>query len=194
MGEGRHSPLQTRADATRIMFTFLCQNSLLSCLQREGQSRVSRGTATRPRRVWALGNRAHLPVYQLRGAGATQQLQGDHHWFLQRGCSAAPSMQPWERRQKREAGPQHRSGDQGQRYKGVRKGPADPNPQNHHPAQHRVKGQEAPPLATQSGPWEASPQLALSPVLSGKEAPKARGCMLEQAVTTVINANSLSAP
>lgn len=44
------------------------------------------------------GVRAHLPVYQLRGPKATQQMQGEAAGPPE--CSAAPGIQPWEEWQK----------------------------------------------------------------------------------------------
>lgn len=145
-------PTADQRGATRIMFTCLPSKFIsklfagggtqLCELEEEHGHQTKEGTVS--------GIRAHLTIQQL----------------LQRGCSAAPSTKPWERQQRREAGPQHRNDEQGQKYKGGRKGLADTTPQNHHPNQlecwvcfqHRVKGQkalEAPPLVTQSSSWEA---------------------------------------
>ena len=170
----------------------LYQNSFLSCLQGEENSCVSwkRSTATRPRRACVSGVRTHLPIHQLLGG---QQP-------LQRGYSAAPSMKPREGQQRREAGRQHRSDEQGQRYKGGRKGLDDPNPKNHHPDQLACgvsstgsKGRK---------PWKPLPwrpslaparlssfPLAPSPVLHrGREAREPGAMTPEQAVTMVTNA------
>lgn len=52
----------------------------------------------------------------------------DHCWLLQRGPQHAALGGIAEK----EPSPEHRSHEQGQRYKGGRKGSADPNPKNHH--------------------------------------------------------------
>lgn len=105
------------------------------------------------------GVRAHPPVHQLEGPKATQQMQGEAAGPPE--CYAAPGTQPWEGWQRRTQGPQHNSDRQRRRYKGVRKGSADPNPKKHRPDStgEGQEAQEVPPRAALSVPRGLSSSL-----------------------------------
>lgn len=93
-------------------------------------------------------------------------------------------MQPREGQQRRGRS-QHRSGDQGQRNRGVRKGLADPNPRTRILTSSTGQRAGGPSPGNQLAPTQAS--------LVG-ERPHSQGCTLEQAVTMVIDASPHSAP
>lgn len=140
-----------------------CQNSFVSCLQGKEYSHASKkkNTATGPKSVCIRDQITPACPRVQRAWGYPATARTDHRQPPPEGmfCNSQHTALGGTAE---EADPQCRCDEQGQRYEGGRKGPADPNPKNHHPDEPKYwvsstgskgrRGLEAPTLVTQSGP------------------------------------------
>lgn len=141
-----------------------------------------------------LGARAHLPVRQLRGPEAAQELQGEATTSSSRESVLQPLARSLGRDSREEMQVPSAGVVSDKGGEGSERGRPTQTPTAAILTSTEWKRGRPPQPSLAPGALSSPPSLlAPSPVLlGGREAPKARRCTLEQAVAMVSNANPLS--